>query len=259
MWLISEAAWKDRTRRIGTRVVELKRGQLCASLRYMAERWGWHRSSVDRFLGKLCKWDMTETLCETGITVITICNYDEYQKVGLPNETREDEKPRHERDKTETLNNNTTDYTAENAREIFHPKTEEVIAAIESPLRIDRDFVPPEWMGARYRVSAGLNAGWRPDVIISSVKAQAARKHSPPQRFEYYERGIAEAHARADAPLPEIPKYGGQVGRSSETLTDVAKRLSGQVIDFGPRPGGIRSDADGAAVRLLSQGGRERS
>ncbi len=90
MWLISEASWKRRRYRAGDYVVDLERGQLAASIRFMAEAWRWSKSRVDRFLGRLRADRMiftcskTGTHTGTGITVVSICKYDEYQRVSLP-------------------------------------------------------------------------------------------------------------------------------------------------------------------------------
>ena len=83
-WLIMEAAWKKRTRRVGHAVVALERGQLAASLRFMAERWGWSKDKVARFLHRLGDHGMIETSTATGVCIITIKNYDVYQRVSLP-------------------------------------------------------------------------------------------------------------------------------------------------------------------------------
>lgn len=88
MWLISEAAWKPTRTRIGTLMVELGRGQLAHSVRFMAERWGWSKSRVDRFLGRLKIGTLIETDAGQGVNVITICKYSEYQKVGVPSGTQ---------------------------------------------------------------------------------------------------------------------------------------------------------------------------
>ena len=84
VWLISSAAWKDRTVRVGSRVVSLKRGQAAFSVRFLAERWQWSKSRVDRYLNRLENQDMIGTEAGTGVTVVTICNYDKYQRVSLP-------------------------------------------------------------------------------------------------------------------------------------------------------------------------------
>lgn len=105
MWLISEAAWKPHKRRILGQAIQLKRGQLVGSVRYLAEKWKWSKSTVHRFLDVLKNETMIGTEIGTGVLVITICNYDEYQKVSLPigtlNETRNGTGAGQERDNRE--------------------------------------------------------------------------------------------------------------------------------------------------------------
>lgn len=106
-WLISEAAWKARTRRVGKFVVKLARGELASSHMYLAEKWRWSKPRIGRFLNRLKIEAMIETRTETGITIIKICKYNKFQRVGLPsetaNETTNETVARRERDKTETL------------------------------------------------------------------------------------------------------------------------------------------------------------
>lgn len=89
-WLIGEASFKARTRNVAGRQIPLRRGQLAASVRFMADRWGWGKSSVDRFLKKLKNETMIGTDAGTGLLVITICNYDKFQRVSLPSGTAAD-------------------------------------------------------------------------------------------------------------------------------------------------------------------------
>ncbi|MCP3393392.1 hypothetical protein NLM27_32055 [Bradyrhizobium sp. CCGB12] len=88
LWLLSRAAWRPIRLRISGRVIELRRGQLAASTRYMADRWRWKEPRVRRFL-HLLKTDLNndaeiDTQTDAGITVITIRKYDQYQRVSLP-------------------------------------------------------------------------------------------------------------------------------------------------------------------------------
>lgn len=87
MWLVGEASFKSRTRNVAGKMIPLERGQLAASVRFMAEKWKWSKSSVDRFLVRLKSETMIGTDSGTGLLVITICNYDEYQRVSLPTGT----------------------------------------------------------------------------------------------------------------------------------------------------------------------------
>ena len=79
VWLIMEASYRPRQKRIGNVSVDLERGQLASSVRFMAEAWSWQKSTVDRFLKRLENRDMIGTDSGTGISVITICKYNEYQ------------------------------------------------------------------------------------------------------------------------------------------------------------------------------------
>ena len=84
LWLISEAAWKPRRVDRGGQLIELRRGQLAHSLRFMADVWGWSKSSVDRFLARLKTETMIGTETGTGFLIVTICKYDVFQRVSLP-------------------------------------------------------------------------------------------------------------------------------------------------------------------------------
>lgn len=83
-WLIGEASFKTRTKRIGSIAIELARGQVAASLRFMADKWQWSEPRVRRFLKRLKTDAMIDAATDAGITVITICNYNKYQRVSLP-------------------------------------------------------------------------------------------------------------------------------------------------------------------------------
>lgn len=109
LWLVMEASYRPREKRIGNICVNLRRGQLAASIRFMADAWGWEKSRAERFVGRLKKRDMIETATETGLSVITLCNYDKYQGETVDSETAKKQKrdsnetaPRQHRDKLES-------------------------------------------------------------------------------------------------------------------------------------------------------------
>lgn len=79
VWLLTEASWKPRSRRVGDFFVELQRGQLVASVRHLATIWKWSVGKVQRFIGRLKFETMIDVRNDTGISVITICNYEKYQ------------------------------------------------------------------------------------------------------------------------------------------------------------------------------------
>jgi hypothetical protein len=102
LWLVSEAAWKPRTVRSASGPVDLERGQLCASARFMAQAWGWSKSRVARYLDRLEKRDMVDTQTGTGQLLITVCNYDKFQAQRDTSGTRAGQHPGHERDSSGT-------------------------------------------------------------------------------------------------------------------------------------------------------------
>jgi hypothetical protein len=79
VWLIMEASWKPRAKRMGDYIVDLERGQLVASVRFLAGAWKWTPAKVQRYLERLKKLSMIAVKTDTGVSVITVCNYDEYQ------------------------------------------------------------------------------------------------------------------------------------------------------------------------------------
>lgn len=87
LWLVSEAAWKPRRVRIVGKIVSIKRGQVPHSIRFMADAWGWSKGKTERFLEALKTETMIETDTAHGQVIITVCNYEKYQIVGLPSGT----------------------------------------------------------------------------------------------------------------------------------------------------------------------------
>jgi len=85
-WLVSEAAWKPHRRRITGKVIELARGQYAGSFRFIASKWRWSEARVRRFVSGLISEGMVDAKSDAGVTVITICNYDKYQRVSLPSD-----------------------------------------------------------------------------------------------------------------------------------------------------------------------------
>src|SRR5262245_57777096 len=84
-WLLFEAQWKPKrisvlNRRGAQTILNLGRGQLSHSLRYMAKVWGWASDKrVRTFLNRLKIEAQIDTQTGTSQTVITICNYERYQ------------------------------------------------------------------------------------------------------------------------------------------------------------------------------------
>lgn len=88
-WLIAHAAWKDTSVRLRNDTVRLKRGQVSLSVRDLGVLWRWPKSNVARWLHRLSSKDMLRlqksgtapgTVSGTARLVITICNYDKFNR-----------------------------------------------------------------------------------------------------------------------------------------------------------------------------------
>jgi hypothetical protein len=78
-WIVENALWKDGVVSVNGSPRPLMRGQLSYSIRFLADKFKWGKSSVARFLKHLQKWDMVQYETGTGQVVITVCNYNRYQ------------------------------------------------------------------------------------------------------------------------------------------------------------------------------------
>jgi hypothetical protein len=77
--MISQAAWKKTSVRYKERVIMLERGQLAVSIRDVANSFDLPVGVVRGLTKRLKSNTMINTTSDTGVNVITICNYDEYQ------------------------------------------------------------------------------------------------------------------------------------------------------------------------------------
>ena len=109
-WLLAQAAHTPVKIEVKGKVIELQRGQLCHSVRFIANAWGWDRSAVDRYLTRLKTETMIETETETGQSIITICNYSTFQDepdyTETAVETAVETGARQQRDSSETKTKN---------------------------------------------------------------------------------------------------------------------------------------------------------
>lgn len=94
VWMLDRARYEPgRVRVSGGNVyqtIALERGQFSDSIRYLADAWGWHKNRVTTFLRQLENDAQIRTATGTAQTVITICNYEEYQSATKRNGTAVD-------------------------------------------------------------------------------------------------------------------------------------------------------------------------
>jgi len=86
-YMVLRAAWRPIRVRYKGKALSLDRGQLAMSVRDLAEAMDRDKGWVERLLKRLKSETMCETLSETGVLVITICNYEKYQAANDERET----------------------------------------------------------------------------------------------------------------------------------------------------------------------------
>lgn len=79
LWLICYAVWRNTSVRIGGEKVVLQRGQCAFAISYLARAWECSKATAHWRLRLFEKNGFLQTLPRTHYTLITLCNYDEYQ------------------------------------------------------------------------------------------------------------------------------------------------------------------------------------
>lgn len=167
IWLIAEASWKARTRRVGTVEIDLKRGQLAASTRFMAKAWMWSEPRVRRYLDMLENRRMIARVTDAGVTVITICKYDDYQNAPRVGDAAATHQP--------TQDRRTTDAN-ENKGEI-RGKEEREDTDVSLSTSIDQKPPPANDISqavTRYNAAAG-RAGWPQVQKLTHTRSRLIR------------------------------------------------------------------------------------
>ena len=76
--LIRMAGFEDSTQILNNREIEVRRGEIVASRRFLEKRWSWGSTKVSNFLSWLKSNRMINQRQTSGQTIITLCNYDTY-------------------------------------------------------------------------------------------------------------------------------------------------------------------------------------
>lgn len=136
------AEWKDRRKMFGSSICTIKRGQLAASNRFLRERWQCKSDddepmqtpspkTVMKFLSMLERDGMItrdNTILPNRVTLITICNYENYQSI---------------LDDVDNTADNTLNNTEDSTTSIEYEEFEEVTEIKEnnsSPSKEEREF-----------------------------------------------------------------------------------------------------------------------
>lgn len=77
--LLLKVNHEDKKVLSGNQLIELKRGQIVASLSYLATLWNTSKRTAERFVELLEKEQMVSRCTRQKVTILTICNWDSYQ------------------------------------------------------------------------------------------------------------------------------------------------------------------------------------
>src|SRR5690606_24814180 len=149
LWLIANAAWKDHKTRTRGGIVEIKRGQVLAGLKFLADTWGWSIKRVRTFLGELADEGIIEREQTKNqyAAVVTICNYEKYQ-TPIGTEATDGASERQARGKREASEGpHSTRDTRDNNNNITPTDSPEYVAAREGPTDREPDEIKSAFNG----------------------------------------------------------------------------------------------------------------
>lgn len=187
-WLIAEASFEPHKIRYKSKMISVDRGQVPTSYRNLAAKFKWGNERVKRFISLLKSECMIATETGAGFLVVTISNYEKYQKPEKKAGTQ-----------TGTLPGTLA------GTNIKKPIKDVVEIPRETFIRISEAV--QNLMAGRIlntqRVHAWLEQGASEELILETLKVvMAQRGHSPPNTLNYFDQPIADAIAAKNNPLP---------------------------------------------------------
>lgn len=236
-WIISAAAFEPHTINLNGTPVNLERGQLSHSIRFMADIWGWNSSRVERFLKKLKKWDMIVAESGTGQNVITVCKYRAYQDKKRQSGTAAGQQSGQQRDSSGT--NNKESKESKEIDDVVRGGKKEFVVVGKQIAKLTGWDKDPNWFGNYSRIEMWLKSGWSPELdIYPTVKKILATRHgSPPNSINYFEKAIATAYEQRNKPIAQGDQNGtNRAAYQKPTKSDqinAAARESLEELGFG--------------------------
>jgi hypothetical protein len=223
LWMISNAAWKPKRRSIGGKTYTEQRGELVASLRFLADATHLSVKEVRTFLERLVSEDMivlSHIGTGTGITSIKICNYEKFQTANDDAGTAGAQQG-HSRGTNLTKDTSTTSEVRESSAATVEQEPPRAEPAKAAAAKIDSHDLYNQLTeaanGSLYPLALGLQAvsepiGWLregADLALDVLPAVKAIGHrSRPQSirsWSYFGPAVSEAKARREKGLPPAP------------------------------------------------------
>ena len=161
LWLIDNAAWKETRQDVNGRLVTVPRGSVLVSQRRLAEEVGIGYQVVRTFLDRLGIEGMINAAPTQGRTLITLCNYEKYQRLGKPNDA----------------GSNAGATQDQRTKEQGYTSVSKETAAVKDPaqLAIDAGVALLRRAGKSDRQARGLIGKWRRDHGDAALIAAIGR------------------------------------------------------------------------------------
>ena len=173
--LLLLANHSDKKIPFNDQVITIKRGQLLTSIRKLADRWHWSKSTVVTFLKLLENDSMILRDSDNNRTLLTIVNYEVYQIAETPNETP-----------TSTPSGTPTSTVAEtnnNDKECKKNEQDIYIAHFEETWKI---YPKKKDKGAAYKAyMARINSGFSEDELLVATRgyAEECKREGRPEKY----------------------------------------------------------------------------
>lgn len=245
LWMLSAAAWTAKRVRVGKAMFDLQRGQLVFATRFVATKWKWAHSKVVRFLKRLKTDTMVTTLATREATLITICNYDQYQfgrnATETQSETQTGTPAERQRNKEEELKKDNKQESSLRSDDGW-PADFRIKFWEKYPNKVGKPKALNKLEGARRR-----GVSW--ETLMAGLESYIRDK--PPDRQWLNPETFINQERWTDQPA-QVSKDDGK----TESLGNIARRQAEAGISFGERPTGLRIVESGSNVRLLPEAGR---
>lgn len=274
LWLVAKSAWKPHRTRGALGSVDLERGEFCFSVRYLAERWKWSKSRVDRFISALEKRDTIRDASRDKEKIWKINKYNDFQILSIPKRDSDRDRLRdasgteagHERDKEGRIRDikgiESSSLRSE-ARQGHGSMIEEgppaqAVSKRKTGSRLSPDWVPSEdelqfaLTEGHDEASARREADKFRDFWIAKT-GQGATKMDWTATWKNWIRNSKERRPGSHTGRPEPPKLtafqqrqadniaflDGIIGKPYEQRDDIG----GSSIDLGPEDFSSRTEA----------------
>ncbi len=162
--LLLMAAYADHPIVSQGKRMNLKRGSVVTSIRYLSDRWRWSKDKTMNFLNDLEADGTIEKVSDTKRTVLTIVNYEKYQGSATNERTQNGRKT--DADRTQNGQTKESKEGKRNISNIFVPPTVEEVKAYceEKGYSVDPDQFVDHYESNGWMVGKSKMKNWKASV-----------------------------------------------------------------------------------------------